>query len=308
MNLTNFAIIKGNGKIENGSIKYKANEVEIDAENEEKLKRNILDLKKYQPLLVRSDQKFSSGIIQFKSKLKSKNTGILLILRSQDGTPIICGATLTEHKFVIANEDDLGKWKIFSTAGDIANYNLEENLTIKIQIEGSSIKLFVNSVLFCESNNSIKDTPVEFRLCSDKDFEIFDITIDAKQPKIFIVMQFSQEYNELYSDVIQPVVKEFGFECIRGDEFYSGTPILKDIIDSISTCVAIIAEITPDNPNVFYEIGYSHAIGKPTILLCDRVRSKLPFDLSGFRTLFYENTIAGKNKVETSLRKYLSNI
>jgi nucleoside 2-deoxyribosyltransferase len=121
-------------------------------------------------------------------------------------------------------------------------------------------------------------------------------------------MQFSNEYNELFEEVIKPVTEKFGYECIRADEYYTRTPILSDIINSIKDSTAIIAEITPDNPNVFYEIGYSHAIGKPTILLCDKKREKLPFDLSGFRTLFYENTIAGKKKVETSLMKYLENI
>lgn len=125
---------------------------------------------------------------------------------------------------------------------------------------------------------------------------------------IFVVMQFSKEYNELFEDVIKPITEKAGFECIRADEFYTSTPIIKDIVESIKQSTAIIAEITSDNPNVFYEVGYSHAIDKPTILLCDKTRERLPFDVSGFRTLFYENTIAGKKKVEESLKKYLANI
>jgi len=121
-------------------------------------------------------------------------------------------------------------------------------------------------------------------------------------------MQFSKEYNDLYEEVIKTVAETFNFKCIRADEFYSSTPILSDIITSIEESTAIIAEITPDNPNVFYEIGYSHAIKKPTILLCDKKREKLPFDLSSFRTLFYENTIVGKKNIELSLINYLENL
>jgi hypothetical protein len=308
MNITNFAILKGNGKIENGRIKYIANTVESTPENEEKLEKNILDLKLYQRLVVRSDYKFSSGTIEYKLDLKSKNTGVLIVLKGHDGSSILCGPTLTEHKFAIANADEFGKWKAASIFGDLANYELDTTITIKVEVEGSSIKLFANNIILCETNNSIKHSPIEFNLCSNEDFEIYGIEVKAKQPELFVVMQFSQEYNDLYSDVIQPVAKECGFACIRGDEFYSGTPILKDITESILKSAAIIAEITPDNPNVFYEIGFSHAVGKPTILLCDKVRAKLPFDLSGFRTLFYENTIAGKNKIQTSLKRYLENI
>ena len=94
----------------------------------------------------------------------------------------------------------------------------------------------------------------------------------------------------------------------RADEFYTATPIIKDIVKSIKEASVIIAEITPDNPNVFYEVGYAHAINKPTILLSDKTRGKLPFDISGFRTLFYENSIAGKSAVEKNLKKFLENI
>jgi nucleoside 2-deoxyribosyltransferase len=69
----------------------------------------------------------------------------------------------------------------------------------------------------------------------------------------------------------------------------------------------IIAEITPPNQNVFYELGYVHALRKPTILLADRDK-QLPFDISGYRCLFYENTIGGKAKVEEGLRKHLDAI
>lgn len=69
----------------------------------------------------------------------------------------------------------------------------------------------------------------------------------------------------------------------------------------------VIAEITPVNANVYYELGYADAIGKPTILLADRQQvDRLPFDLSGFRCIFYNDTIGGKDRVESDLRRYLT--
>lgn len=194
------------------------------------------------------------------------------------------------------------------SAGSLSNYKKNTNIEITVEVKGSSIKMFVNKILFCETDISIKDSQVEFQIVSEGEVELNSIELDKEQPKIFVVMQFSEEYNALYSDVIKPVSEEFGYECIRADDYYASTPILTDIIESIQKSTAIIADITPDNPNVFYEIGYSHAVGKPTILLCDRKREKLPFDVSSFRTLFYENTIAGKKKVEANLRKYLESL
>jgi nucleoside 2-deoxyribosyltransferase len=70
----------------------------------------------------------------------------------------------------------------------------------------------------------------------------------------------------------------------------------------------IIAEITPVNANVFYELGYAHALEKPTILLANRKTEKLPFDVSGYRVIFYDDTIGGKSNIESTLTEHLKNI
>lgn len=60
---------------------------------------------------------------------------------------------------------------------------------------------------------------------------------------------------------------------------------------------------------MFYELGYSHALRKPTILLANREETdRLPFDLSGFRVIFYDNTIRGKSSIESDLRGHLLTI
>ena len=83
--------------------------------------------------------------------------------------------------------------------------------------------------------------------------------------------------------------------------------IVADIARQIVEADVVIADITPANPNVYYEVGYAHALSKPTILIAEKP-TELPFDVSPFRTLFYENTIGGKAIVEAGLRKHLEAI
>lgn len=128
------------------------------------------------------------------------------------------------------------------------------------------------------------------------------------RPQVFVVMQFTDEYTALYREVIEPVCSEYGYEVVRGDNVYTSGLIIEDIVQSIRASSLIIADITPNNSNVYYEVGFAHGIGKATILLSDRIREKLPFDISGFRLLFYDNTIGGKSAVETALRKHLDAI
>ncbi len=64
----------------------------------------------------------------------------------------------------------------------------------------------------------------------------------------------------------------------------------------------VIAEITPSNPNVYYEVGYADALNKPLILIADRKEGLKPLDVRGYRTIFFEDSIGGKNKIENDFR------
>jgi hypothetical protein len=69
----------------------------------------------------------------------------------------------------------------------------------------------------------------------------------------------------------------------------------------------VIAEITPHDRSVFYEVGYTHALGKLTILLAQR-GVQPPFDIRSFRVVYYDHTIGGNAEVERNLTKHLAAI
>jgi len=137
--------------------------------------------------------------------------------------------------------------------------------------------------------------------------EFTDVSVSEEPGKVFVVMQFSEPYQELYQDVIQPVTRDFGLEAHHAGEVFGPGIILDDIVHDINEAKIVVAEITEQNQNVFYELGYAHALRKPTILLAEKNKD-LPFDVSGYRCLFYENSIGGKRKVEEGLRKHLQAI
>lgn len=120
-------------------------------------------------------------------------------------------------------------------------------------------------------------------------------------------MQFGEPYDSIYTEVIAPVCEDMGLSAFRADDIHRPGIILQDIITGIVESEVIIAEITPPNPNVFYELGYSHALFKSTILLAERDK-QLPFDVRSYRCIFYDNTIRGKRDVETALRNHLASI
>jgi nucleoside 2-deoxyribosyltransferase len=117
-------------------------------------------------------------------------------------------------------------------------------------------------------------------------------------------MQFGEPFDTLYKQVIQPGVSNLNLKVVRIDELAGPGIVFEDIQRNISEAKIIIAEITAPNQNVFYELGYAHALNKPTILLAQRGRD-LPFDIRSYRVIFYDDTIGGKPAVEESLEKHL---
>jgi hypothetical protein len=201
-----------------------------------------------------------------------------------------------------------GNFQMLSSFGNLQAINMLDNIDIKMVKDNFHFILFVNSVKVAETIYPLKKCTIGLYFCGNKEISVTKFKFTTKKRVAFIVMQFTEKYNELFKEVIKPICEKYSYECIRADDFHTPTLILSDIINSISNASIIIAEITSKNPNVFYEIGYAHAVQKPTILLCDKNKvEKLPFDISGFRTLFYENTISGKTKIEENLSKYLEN-
>ena len=200
-------------------------------------------------------------------------------------------------------------WQALQAAG--SNSNLKSGISYKLQLrlQGQKVSLAVDDV-------KVLDDALPYPLLGDQvglfawgqeqvRFEGFER--QGVKARAFVVMQFGQPYDSLYSDVIKPVSEAAGLDVQRANEEYRPGIVLQDIVRRIREADVIIADITPPNPNVFYELGFSHAMDKPTILLAQR-GAQLPFDIGGFRCIFYDNSIGGKSDVETTLKQHLSNI
>ena len=116
---------------------------------------------------------------------------------------------------------------------------------------------------------------------------IIQIDLGELENSCFIVMPFSTLFQSEYDNIIKPALSELNLTCIRGDEIYSKQRIMDDIWSSIRSCRFVLAELTGRNPNVLYEIGLAHAIGKPVIIIT-RNGDDVPFDLKDLRYLYYD--------------------
>lgn len=183
---------------------------------------------------------------------------------------------------------------------------------LDLKVQGAFLTVELDGVEIGSGNLpfQLSGKQVGFFCQSRHDIHFRHFQVVSVRPLAFVVMQFTPpEYEELFNDVIVPVCEKIGLEAFRANQSYYPGLVIADIQRQIRESRVIIAEITPVNPNVYYEVGYADAIGKPVILIADGGKlDQLPFDVRAFRTLFYENTIGGKAKVEKTLTEFLRNI
>ena len=110
--------------------------------------------------------------------------------------------------------------------------------------------------------------------------------------KAFILMPFRAPYNSYYYKIYKPALESVGYSVIRVDELFGSHPIIDDIQKSIKESDLILCDMSTRNPNVFYELGLAHAIGKPVILVSNNI-DDIPFDLKHIRTIIYKTDEAG---------------
>ena len=133
-----------------------------------------------------------------------------------------------------------------------------------------------------------------------------DLLLD--ESLVFVLSPFTEMFSTIYEDHIKPTVESLRkLRCIRADDIYDNRPIIEDIWQCIVKSRIVVAELTGRNPNVFYETGIAHTVGKEVVLLTQSM-SDVPFDLRHLRCVVYEYTPRGMSGLETTLKKTILNI
>ena len=207
------------------------------------------------------------------------------------------------------NPDSRPQWQRLAGSGSMANLTPDRPEPIEVGLKGQRIIMSVDGAIVLDH---VLDRPPErgqvaILAQGAGPVKFGPVEVATRPRSAFVMMQFTSPFDELFQEVIRPVCAEVGIKAYRASDVHRPGIIMQDIIQGLAESDVIISEITPANPNVFYELGYAHALEKPVIMLAERGR-ELPFDVSGYRVIFYEDAIAGKSNLETGLRDHLNNI
>jgi hypothetical protein len=99
--------------------------------------------------------------------------------------------------------------------------------------------------------------------------------------RCFVIQPFDRgPFDKRFDDVLTPAIGDAGLEAYRVDRDPTVTIPIEAIEKEIREAAACLADVSTDNPNVWFELGFAFACGKPVVLICAASRSsRFAFDI-----------------------------
>ncbi len=184
-------------------------------------------------------------------------------------------------------------------------------------------------------NSFIYQNKIEFDMPSDfefsrghwavKDVDLFRVLLRNSQPRrqrpsvftipehekidpalVSAMMPFDASFSAVFDD-LKAAADAVGLRCRRADDMWENASIITDIVNLIDRSRVVICDCTGRNPNVFYEIGIAHTLGREVILIT-QADADIPFDLRHLRYVKYLNNAEGRAVLRAALEARLTTL
>jgi hypothetical protein len=185
---------------------------------------------------------------------------------------------------------------------DVNTIIKSSGLVLKSQSDGQSILALLNGEFI---STAIKEVDVIQHVTFAP--SVFKIPKKQNNDKLVsVMMPFNAAFRGTY-DAIKRVCDHMGLECRRADDIWENSTFIQDIFDLIYCAKIIVVDFTDRNPNVMYETGIAHTLGKIVIPISQSL-TDIPSDLNHHRALKYLPNDEGYRNLSNELYKRVKTI
>ena len=136
---------------------------------------------------------------------------------------------------------------------------------------------------------------------------VFTVPEMSVEPDLAAVMMpLAAEFMPVHK-AIRRACKAAGLRCLRADSIWEESTIIQDIFNLIFRAQVVVVDFTGKNPNVMYETGIAHTLGKHVVPISQSM-ADVPFDVNHHRILKYLANEEGLGRLETKLAARLRQV
>ncbi len=136
---------------------------------------------------------------------------------------------------------------------------------------------------------------------------VFAVPEQQLDPKLVsVMMPFEGSLRGVF-DAIRAAAAAQGMTCQRADDIWIHSAVIQDVFSLLYRSFIVVCDFTGRNPNVFYEAGIAHTLGKHVIPITQSAED-IPFDLRHHRYLRYLNNGEGRAQLQTDVGKRIAQL
>jgi hypothetical protein len=117
----------------------------------------------------------------------------------------------------------------------------------------------------------------------------------AHPRRAFVLMPFRPTWSGPVYEMVKRAAEGLDLTVGRADDIATPGRITDQIVEAIGTADVIVADITDLNPNVMWEVGVAHALGKQVVILNQHIDGS-PFDIRDYRQIQYDENPTTDNE------------
>jgi len=136
--------------------------------------------------------------------------------------------------------------------------------------------------------------------------EVFTVPAGEVETDLVSVMMPFAGFGDVYT-AIKGAVADAGLRCQRADDIWDHSVLIQDVFNLIFKSYIVVCDFTSKNPNVFYEAGIAHTLGKFVIPIT-QAAADIPFDLQHHRYLSYLNNAEGRAALQIGLAERIKTL
>ena len=191
----------------------------------------------------------------------------------------------------------------------------------------SEVPALQNSMVY--ANRLAIDMPYDFEFSRNhwavKDVDLYRFLLRTVQPRrqrptVFQILEheniemslasammpFDAGFNSVYESIRQ-AADNVELRCRRADDIWENAAIIQDVVALIDRSRIVVCDCTGRNPNVFYEAGIAHTLGREVILITQSEHD-IPFDLRHLRYIRYLNNAEGRAALTDALQSRMQTV
>jgi hypothetical protein len=224
-----------------------------------------------------------------------------LLLAESDGTPDQIARLATITKARLSGRDVILEYTFDPDVPPITNTALE---TLANDLD-------IQKFEFSRTHWAVKDVDlfrVLLRVAQPRRARprVFTLTEPERiEPELVsVMMPFHPGFDTVYA-ALKDIATAAHMRCRRADDIWENPAVIQDVVSLIDRSAVVICDCTGRNPNVFYEIGIAHTLGRDVILITQS-DSDIPFDLRHLRYVPYLNNGEGLRTLAEKLTPRLT--